>query len=598
MRFLEAKDQKLADILFNNRFRIDSFQREYRWQRKHIEALISDLATNFDKYYQEGDTIETYADYGSYYMGPVVLYNDNKELSIVDGQQRLTSLTLLLIYLYHQVNDEDIKHEIKKHFYVRRGGKNTLILNVESRNDVIESLISHPEHPFKEMQELEDIPSDTRKLKDESIPNILARYEDITLLFPENLREQEVLLIFIEWLLNNVVLVEITAFSMESAYTIFETMNDRGMSLNPTEILKGYLLSMIEEEEKSEEMNEFWKERIFDLKALVGADTDVDFFRNWLRAKYAESRRSNVKGAENLDFEQIGTQFHSWVKNNSTRLYLKKSDDFYLFIKSDFDFYSILYMDLYKYRNYNNKDFNELYITNFYTIAESLAYPLFLAPLSKADDEVIIEAKIKLVNRFIDAYTVFRSIQGKSITQSSIRSYMYDLIRDIRNADLSILDETFKAKVNEIRESKEGDIFSNLQPMNNWGFYHYFYARLLYYLDSKEQDFMDLMRNRKQSSLILVPIFTADDFRNYEEEENFVSFHLNSVANYVLIKRYDADKFYRKSPSKRIEFLFKNNYIPECVDNKFEDFDKELSFIVSRDQILNSIVYKIWNSYF
>ena len=44
---------------------------------------------------------------------------------------------------------------------------------------------------------------------------------------------------FIDWLIENVHLVEITAFSDEDAYTIFETMNDRGFSLTPTEMLKG-----------------------------------------------------------------------------------------------------------------------------------------------------------------------------------------------------------------------------------------------------------------------------------------------------------------------------------------------------------------------
>ena len=44
---IEAKDKQLIDILTNNRFKIDVFQREYRWKRNHIEALISDLYSNF-----------------------------------------------------------------------------------------------------------------------------------------------------------------------------------------------------------------------------------------------------------------------------------------------------------------------------------------------------------------------------------------------------------------------------------------------------------------------------------------------------------------------------------------------------------------------
>lgn len=592
MRFLEAKDKSLANILSNNRFRIDSFQREYRWQRKHIEALISDLATNFDKYYQPIDTVENYINYGSYYMGPIVLYNDDKELSIVDGQQRLTSFTLLLIFLSHLVEDIEVKAEIRKHLYVRKNGKNTLILNVDTRVRVIEHLIKNPEEIFLELDDLENSINSSKPTKDESIPNIIARYEDITLLFPEEFKNQNKLLIFIEWLLNHVVLVEITAFSMESAYTIFETMNDRGMSLNPTEILKGYLLSMIEDDKKSDEMNEFWKERIFDLKSNIGADTDVDFFRNWLRAKYAESKRSSVKGAENLDFEQIGTQFHSWVKNNSSKIYLKKSDDFYLFIKSDFNFYSNLYINLYRYKNFNNEDFRNLYITSFYTIADSLAYPLYLSPISKIDDEKIIDEKLNLVNKFIDTYTVNRSIMGKSITQSSIRNYMYDLIREIRNEDSETLEKIFEIKLQEQKESNQ--VFSSLQPMNNWGFYHYFFARIFDYLNvQKTNNFENLMRSRKQSSLILVPIFYSEDLLNDNFDETYISVHLGSVANYTLIKRYDSDKFFRTKANKRIDFLLKNNYLPELKNVDIENSDI-MEFLITRDQVIKKIYDSIW----
>ena len=75
----------------------------------------------------------------------------------------------------------------------------------------------------------------------ESVQNILARYDDIQTCFPDVLKDKA-LPYFIDWLIEKVHLVEIVAFKDEDAYTIFETMNDRGLSLTPTEMLKGYLL--------------------------------------------------------------------------------------------------------------------------------------------------------------------------------------------------------------------------------------------------------------------------------------------------------------------------------------------------------------------
>ena len=52
----------------------------------------------------------------------------------------------------------------------------------------------------------------------------------------------------------------------DDAYKIFETMNDRGLSLTPTDLLKTFLLRSIKDEEKRGELNDFWKERIYELK--------------------------------------------------------------------------------------------------------------------------------------------------------------------------------------------------------------------------------------------------------------------------------------------------------------------------------------------
>ena len=113
---------------------------------------------------------------------------------------------------------------------------------------------------------------------------------------------------------KKVVLVEIIAYSDEDAYTIFETMNDRGLSLSPTDMLKGYLLANITGSENKDSLNELWKNQIYDL-IKISKEDETDFFKVWLRAKYAETIRERKKGATNKDFEIIGTAFHKWVRD-------------------------------------------------------------------------------------------------------------------------------------------------------------------------------------------------------------------------------------------------------------------------------------------
>lgn len=580
---IDATDKKLSEILSGERYRVDSFQREYRWQRKHIEALISDLSISFLNSYQLGDTIENSISYDCYYMGPVVLCKDGNELSIVDGQQRLTSFTLLIIFLYHKQKGIETDFELRDlrdHLYVRKAGKKTLILNVETRNNVIEHLLNDPEEIFYGFEDIE--------YPDESVTNILSRYEDINALFPEELKSNGVLPLFIEWILERVILIEVKAYSMENAYTIFETMNDRGMTLSPTEILKGFLLSKISDDNKSAEANDFWKNRITKLNKETKLDADLDFFRAWLRAKYAITSRSTKVGAENEDFELIATQFNSWVKNNTKKVHLKESNDYYFFIISDFDFYSDLYIKLYEFKNYNISGYKDLYINSFYPIADSLYYPLLLSSVSKIDDENIIHEKILLVNKFIDIYTNYRVLSNKSITQSSIRYYIYDLIKDLRNNDLNDLVETLKNRVSDIYLKEDG--YVQLHFMNNWGYYHYFFARLINHL-TNEDDFNQLIRNRKQSSYVLLRIFEFDDMPS-EFDEIFWNSHIHSVAGHCLVRRWDLDKINSKRSLNRLKYLIKQGYLPEM--NEYE-ITTEINFINDRDQILNTLVNQVWN---
>jgi uncharacterized protein with ParB-like and HNH nuclease domain len=133
-------------------------------------------------------------------------------------------------------------------------------------------------------------------------------------LFPDELRTSS-LPYFIDWLIENVHLVEITAYSDEDAYSIFETMNDRGLSLTPTDMLKGYLLANITDENRRLIAANLWKTRI---NALIdiGKEEDSDCIKAWLRSQYAKSIRERKRGALPLDFDKIGTEFHRWIRDN------------------------------------------------------------------------------------------------------------------------------------------------------------------------------------------------------------------------------------------------------------------------------------------
>lgn len=97
MKKIEGSPKSLRQLLQNTKYSIHYYQREYMWQRKHIEELIDDLTSEFLENYNSDDKRSAVADYGTYFMGSIVLAG--RENAIIDGQQRLSSMTLLLMYL-------------------------------------------------------------------------------------------------------------------------------------------------------------------------------------------------------------------------------------------------------------------------------------------------------------------------------------------------------------------------------------------------------------------------------------------------------------------------------------------------------------------
>ena len=96
---IDADDRNVFDVLNERKYTVDYFQREYSWEQKHIEQLVTDLTSTFLDVYEEGDPRTSVEHYNNYYLGPFVVSSRDGMKSIIDGQQRLTSLTLFLIYL-------------------------------------------------------------------------------------------------------------------------------------------------------------------------------------------------------------------------------------------------------------------------------------------------------------------------------------------------------------------------------------------------------------------------------------------------------------------------------------------------------------------
>ena len=114
--------------------------------------------------------------------------------------------------------------------------------------------------------------------------NLYGRYNDIIDVFPDDDIKDKMLLHFCDWLAEKVFFIEIVATTEQDAHKVFVTMNDRGLSLTSTEMLKGYLLSEIKDDIKREKLNDIWKEKVLSLKKDDDKG-DETFIKTWLKAQ-------------------------------------------------------------------------------------------------------------------------------------------------------------------------------------------------------------------------------------------------------------------------------------------------------------------------
>ena len=226
---IDGKGKTLREV-FGQHYVLDYFQRDYKWERRHIAQLIDDLEYCFMESYKPNHDQDDVADYKPYFLGPYIVYKKKNLYSLIDGQQRLTSLMLLMIYIIK--NFPDVREELDKLVYYKVYKSESYVIQDDDRVKVIDYL-------YKDADlEDEDITS--------SNVNLLERYNDIESLFPDTLKDDDVLPVFVCWMKEKLMFVEILSYTDNNAYTIFETMNDRGYNLTPTEMLKSFLLAKID----------------------------------------------------------------------------------------------------------------------------------------------------------------------------------------------------------------------------------------------------------------------------------------------------------------------------------------------------------------
>ena len=224
---IDGKPRSVRELFVGRRYSVDYYQREYGWSEANVRELVEDLSGRFLGSWDQSDERSDVAGYRPYFLGPIVTDSRKGTLFLVDGQQRLTTLTLMLILLHHlqQGRSDEDRVDVRDLIASHRFGRYSFVLDVEERVACMSALLEgrNPAMPDN----------------DDSVTNLWNRYEDLSQFFPEELKGPA-LPFFVDWLLERVIIVEIGTSDPEMAIEIFESMNDRGLRLTTTDMLKSW----------------------------------------------------------------------------------------------------------------------------------------------------------------------------------------------------------------------------------------------------------------------------------------------------------------------------------------------------------------------
>ena len=286
-------DQQTIKELFSNKrsdFLIPDYQRPYAWGEAECQTLWDDI---FAFAFPENDYTRFNSEEDEYFLGPIVTFkNSNGKLEIIDGQQRLTTLMLLLRAFFSKFGNmkdanaistsDDIAKCIWKTDEFGNPDKNKLKIDSEVSTD-------EDKEEFLSILKTGNVDASqksryakTYRFFQEKINEFLSEYPSYFAYLPTRI-------------LNNCILLPIEAESQDTALRIFSTLNDRGKPLSDTDIFKAQFYKYYSDQGRKEEFIKRWKEIEVVCEDIFEAPSGSPMDELFTRYMYYERAKQGIK---------------------------------------------------------------------------------------------------------------------------------------------------------------------------------------------------------------------------------------------------------------------------------------------------------------
>jgi len=299
---IECFDKEIGSV-FEGFYRIPRFQRPYSWEREHVEEFWNDTISDPD---------------ADYFIGSIVLFKDKDALGIVDGQQRLTTLTMMLAALRNAFRDNDFEDLAK--------GVHQLIERRDINNQKLYVLRSESSYPYLpefiqkwgEPKIQTKIGPEERLLK-EAFEFITEKFEEVVASVKSdpslsaNKKQQKLQqkLIDVREKLLHIKLIYTLLDNEDDAYVIFETLNTRGKDLTISDLVKNLLTRLIKQPNKGVDTTRDKWNKILELFEASSVQISVNSFLHhyWLSKYDYTTEKKLYKAMKKTIKQNIAEEF-------------------------------------------------------------------------------------------------------------------------------------------------------------------------------------------------------------------------------------------------------------------------------------------------
>jgi len=443
-----SPDKQSVDKLFGSTtFYIDFYQRQYKWGENPVNRLLDDVFHKFNSEYAKNKDLTPHketitAKYSWYYLNTYVTNSIEGRVYVVDGQQRLTTLTLILIKLRHLAIQFDSKLQgwISNKIVGHSGFETEFWMFHEKHISTMNALYNGDN--LKEIDTSAGITSQ----------NMVRNYETISSWLDRQLQDVHKFETFTFYFNLRLVLINLNV-EQTDVPMVFEVINDRGVKLKPYEILKGKLLGQIDKIELDKyNLNELWETQVNQLNEIV-SDIIDDFFVEYLKAKFVNTRAAGRRFDNNYHREMFEEDVDLILKLKDNPTQVKN------FLLNDFKYFTDLYTRFLRYY----RDYHPLQQYAHYNGLNELD-SIFILVLSGCTINDKDEAKkIETITYEFDRLFSLLQLQG-AYDSNSFNELLYSISAEIRDKDFEsyrpVFDKILIDEINSKRATNTEDAFT------------------------------------------------------------------------------------------------------------------------------------------